>query len=83
MRGNHGALDRHAVIFDLVSITSRTNKNRMNVKVPTQTDPIWTCHLRRLFIFCPHNSIRSGNVVSMVMNAQPPPNDAISSVVGV
>jgi hypothetical protein len=39
-RGNHGALDRHAVMRDLVSSTSRMNKNVKNVMIPLHADPI-------------------------------------------
>ena len=39
-RGNHGALDRHAVIRDLVSSTSKMNKNVKNVMIPLHADPI-------------------------------------------
>ena len=82
-RGNHGALDRQAVMCDLVSSTSRINTDMKNVMIPVHTDPIWSCHPGSLSIFGPHNSIKSGNVLSTAMKAHAPPNNAISSVVGV
>jgi hypothetical protein len=39
--GNQGQLECHAIAFDLVSNTSRRNKNTTNVMIPTHTDPIW------------------------------------------
>ncbi len=39
-RGNHGALDRQAVMRDLVSCNSKRNKNVKNVAIPTHVDPI-------------------------------------------
>ena len=49
-RGNHGALDRHAVIRDLVSDTCRMNKNIEKAIIPAHVDPIWTCHSGSFFI---------------------------------
>ena len=49
-RGNHGALDCHAVMGDLVSNTSRMNKNVEEVMIPLHADPIWACHPGRLLI---------------------------------
>jgi hypothetical protein len=80
---NHGALDRHAVIRDFVSNASRINKDVKKVITPLHADPMWSCHPGSLSIFGPHNSIKSGNVISAAMKAHPPPNNAISSVVGV
>jgi hypothetical protein len=81
--GNHGALDRHAINRDLVSSTSRVNRNAQNVINPEHADPIWSCHPGRLFIWNPKDSIKSGNVVSTVMKAHEPANNAIIRVVGV
>jgi hypothetical protein len=39
-RGNHGALDLHAVMRDLVSNTSRMNKDVENVMISLHADPI-------------------------------------------
>ena len=39
-RGNHGALDRHAVMRDLVSSASRMNRNMKKVMIPLHADPI-------------------------------------------
>ena len=83
MRGNHGALDRHAVMRDLVSCNSRRIKNVKNVVIPLQADPIWNCHPGNLFALLTHRSIRSGRVVSTAMKAHEPPSNANSSVVGV
>ena len=82
-RGNHGALDRHAVMRDLVSCNSRRNKNVKNVMVPLHADPIWNCHPGNLFIWLPHTSIASGSVVSTVMKAHEPRSNDNSSVVAV
>ena len=82
-RGSHGALDRHAVIFDFVSRNSKTNRNTKNVMIPTHTAPIWTCQAGSLFICCHPASFASPQMLSTVMNAQAPPNNATSSVVGV
>jgi len=40
VRGNHGALVRHAVMRDLVSCNSRRNRNVKNVTIPPHADPI-------------------------------------------
>ena len=82
-RGSHGALDRHAVMRDLVSCNSRRNKNVKNVMIPLHADPIWNCHRGNLFIWFFHRSIRSGSVVSTVMKAHEPPSNANNSVVEV
>jgi hypothetical protein len=82
MRGNHGALDRHAVILDLVSRNSRMNKNTKNVMMPTHVEPIWTCQAGNLFIFCHPASFASPQMLSTVISAQAPPNNATSNVVG-
>ena len=82
-RGNHGALDRHAVMRDLVSCNSRRNKNVKNVTIPLHADPIWNCHPGNLFIWLPHTSITSGSVVSTAMKAHEPPSNANISVIGV
>jgi len=82
-RGSHGALDRHAVMFDFVSSNSRMNNKVRNAMIPTDADPIWTCHPWSLFILCPSESITSGNMLSMEMKAQAPPNTATSNVAGV
>ena len=79
-RSNHGALDRHAVMRDLVSNTSKMNKNMQNVMIPLHADPIWNCHPDSLL---PHRSIKSGSVVSTARKAHEPPSNANSSVVGV
>lgn len=81
--GNHGALDRHAVMRDLVSCNSRKNNNVKNVMTPPHADPIWNCHPGNLFIWLPHISIKSGSVVSTAMKALEPTNNATSSVIGV
>ena len=82
-RGNQGALDRHAVMCDLVSSTSRMNTNIKNVMIPLHADPMWNCHPGRFFILNPKDSIKSGRVVSTARKAHAPANNATISVVGV
>jgi hypothetical protein len=48
--GSHGALDRHAVMFDLASSTSKKNKAIKNTRIPTHIDPIWSFHPGSLLI---------------------------------
>ena len=82
-RGNHGALDRHAVMRDFVSSASRMNKNMKNVMIPLDADPMWNCHPGSFFIWNPKDSIKSGRVVSTARKAHAPANNATISVVGV
>jgi hypothetical protein len=82
-RGNHRALDRQAIPLDLVSRTARINTKTTNVMNATDSDPIWSCHLGSLLDRWPNSSSRSSNVLSTVMNAQAPPNNATSSVFAV
>ncbi len=81
--GNHGALDRHAILRDFVSNTPRMNKIVKNDAIPMHADPISTCHAGGSLAGLPHNSFKSGSVVSTAMKVHTPPNNAIRSVFGV
>lgn len=82
-RGIQGALVRHAVMRDLVSVTSRMNRNMKNAVIPLHADAMWNFHPGNFSIWNPRDSIKSGRVVSTARKAQAPANKAIISVVGV